>query len=68
MLELCEQEEVDRLLAGVKMTVEDYHLRYETHLSEMNIYFEDVGIRSKRQLTQLGKILRDLGEVKYMGQ
>ena len=50
------------------MTVEDYHLRYETHLSEMNIYFEDVGIRSKRQLTQLGKILRDLGEVKFMGQ
>ena len=33
MLELCDQEEVDRLVAGHKMALDDYHLRYQSHLS-----------------------------------
>ena len=60
LLELCDQDEVDRLLESHRLAVDQLNQGYSQHLEEMDVFFEDVGIRSGRQLALLGRIFGEL--------
>ena len=60
LLQLCDQDDVERLLEGLRSTVDQYNQRYTQHMEEMDVYFEDIGLRTGRQLAVLGRMLGDL--------
>jgi hypothetical protein len=60
LLHLCDQDEVERLLEDYRITVDEYNHNYTQDLTEMDIYFEDIALRTGRQMVLLGRMLSDL--------
>ena len=60
LLQLVDQDEVERLLEEHRLTVDEYNQNYSSHLAEMDVYFEDIALRTGRQMALLGRMLSDL--------